>query len=325
MKKTILLFVVALCGLACQNTQSEPEKAPAYELSVASLPAEYNDLTLHPIVATTGFLNQNQRAVNFTTLDKALEQEKFRITEKKPFGREQTEGVINKLTIQNKTTDSVFLMQGEIVRGGLQDRVIAQNMIVHPHTIRDISVFCVEKDRWQQQADNSLNKADKDIFAFRGYYHIAAGSLRKNIKKGDQQAVWESISKMRNANAVEAESNTIASLESSEAFTRKRNDYLTHLRNGFAMDENVVGVIARQGDQVIGIDLFGQPAIFQSQYEALLHSYITEVLSANEETTQTARQLTAEDLTQLLQRRLQVATEKELFRYEGTLIYFSDF
>lgn len=325
MKKTILLFVVTLCGLACQNMQSETKKAPAYDLSVASFPAEYNDLTLYPIVATTGFLNQNQRAANFTTLQKALKQEKFRITEKKPFGREQTEGVINKLTIQNKTTDSVFLMQGEIVRGGLQDRVIAQNMIVHPRTIRDISVFCVEKDRWQQKTDNNLNKADRDLFAFRGYYHIAAGSLRKNVKKGDQQAVWESISEIRNANAVEAESNTIASLESSEAFTEKRNDYLTHLRDGFAIDNNVIGLIAMQGDQVIGIDLFGQPEVFQSQYEALLHSYITEVLSAGEKTTQTTRQLTADNLTQLLQQRLQVATEKELFRYEGTLIYFSDF
>ena len=47
---------------------------------------------------------------------------------------------------------SLYLMPGEILMGGKQDRTLAQEVIVPPKTERmPISVFCVEHGRWSQR------------------------------------------------------------------------------------------------------------------------------------------------------------------------------
>ena len=56
-----------------------------------------------------------------------------------------------------------------------------------------------------------------------------------------------------------------AGLEQSEEFTNLRNKYLSFF-NGKMSEENVVGVIAVSGDQVMGADVFAHPALFQKQF-----------------------------------------------------------
>ena len=58
-------------------------------------------------------------------------------------------GSVAELVVRNAGDEPVFIQSGDIVMGGLQDRVLAVSMIVPPHS-GDIllSVFCVEAGRW---------------------------------------------------------------------------------------------------------------------------------------------------------------------------------
>ena len=40
----------------------------------------------------------------------------------------------------------------------------------------------------------------------------------------------------------------------------------------------MIGVIVVSGNKVLGCDLFATPALFQSQFPSLLHSYATEAI-----------------------------------------------
>src|SRR4029434_10444312 len=56
-------------------------------------------------------------------------------------------GDVNRLTIQNKSNQDVFVQAGDIVKGGQQDRTLALDLIVPPKSGRvPIDAFCVEQE-----------------------------------------------------------------------------------------------------------------------------------------------------------------------------------
>ena len=100
-------------------------------------------------------------------------------------------GDVNRLTIQNRSNQDVFVQAGDIVKGGQQDRVLALDLIVPPKSGRiPIDAFCVEQGRWSRRgneavtafsaSDNGL--ASKDL-------KIAANARRS------QSDVWANVSK----------------------------------------------------------------------------------------------------------------------------------
>ena len=112
---------------------------------------------------------------------------------KKPYGRFEDSGAVNSLTVQNKSQDTVFIMSGDVVQGGRQDRVIAMDMVVPPRTITDIPVFCVEQNRWSymendQMIDDHQAQQNKKIYAFTGYYNVASNDLRKTVNQSKKPA-----------------------------------------------------------------------------------------------------------------------------------------
>ena len=59
------------------------------------------------------------------------------------------DGDVNCLWISNHSDRPLYLMPGEILVGGKQDRTVAEELVVAPHTERmPIQVYCVEQGRW---------------------------------------------------------------------------------------------------------------------------------------------------------------------------------
>ncbi|MEL7221676.1 MAG: DUF6569 family protein, partial [Bacteroidota bacterium] len=149
-----LLFLLAACQPTEQNNEQSVVDSPL-TIDITTNPAwEKDQLRLIPIVASTEFIEQHLSVAQYKVLSEALEQERFRISEKKPYGRFSDAGAVNALTVQNKTDEAVFLMQGDIVQGGNQDRVIGEDQVIAARSIQDIPVFCVEHGRWTYQEEN---------------------------------------------------------------------------------------------------------------------------------------------------------------------------
>ena len=242
-------------------------------------------MQLFPIRATESFIEANAGAAELVNLKEAISDKRFRITEKKPYGRMNDNGAVNALTVQNKSEHTVFLMAGDVVQGGRQDRVIAADMAIPPRTITDIPVFCVEQNRWYYQEDDEvvddhMAQQNKKIFAFTGYYNVASSQVRKSVTLSkNQEEVWQSVSKVTVANKASSETGAYANLEKSEDYTQLRNQYLHFFQDKFDASENVVGVIAVTGKEILGADIFANPELFQKQYKALIHSYITDAIT----------------------------------------------
>lgn len=325
MKKK-LLCIALLAGylLSCKQEKTTPDTVNHQGINVltaANPEWQFGQLRLAPIVADAAFVADNANAATLINVGDALQQHRFRITERKPFGRQQDPGAVNQLTVQNKTDDAVFLMAGDVVQGGNQDRVIAEDQVVAARSLHNIPVFCVEPNRWTPREDQVKSKN----YAFGGYYNVASRSVRlAAMVDHDQQAVWKHVGEITEFHHATSTSGAYAALEQSADFTQKRDQYLRFFKGKFAAFPNIVGVVVINNGAVVGADVFGRPELFAKKFDALLHSYITDALS-NQGVKNQDR--TAPDLTKytdLLRYKLQ--SEKKLkLEYNGALVHFASF
>ncbi len=282
MKKLILLSALAALFFACQSdNRSTTTSIATTDLNNLSLLTEANpawqheNLRLYPIVANAALMECQKEVQHLKTLAEGMKTPGFRITEQKMFGR-NNDRTYNILTVQNKSQDTIFMMSGDVVTGGNQDRVIARDQAVAPRTVKNIDVFCVEQNRWQY-TDSTATPNEKAIFAFRGYYNVASPQVRQAVQRtNNQQEVWAAVSRVTTANGAQSHTSTYAALETATDSKAKRDTYLQHFSKQLTQIPNVVGVIAVSGDKVLGVDIFGHNNLFIREYAALLHGFAAE-------------------------------------------------
>src|SRR5215471_6781172 len=157
-------------------------------------PIESGDLTLFPIVRTTG---KTPPADQFLTLDEGLKNGEVEVTEAGrvrglvrsrngvalPYRGDQ----VNTLVLLNNSKRPLLLLAGEIVTGGKQDRVIAKDRIVPPgNDPIDLSVFCIEHGRWTGTSDKFGATAKSSMQSF-----MVQPTVRQEaMVSKDQQHVW---------------------------------------------------------------------------------------------------------------------------------------
>lgn len=182
---------------------------------------------------------------------------------------------VNALQVENTSNDTIFLMAGELVKGGKQDRVVAKDMILPPKSGKQtLPVFCVEQGRWTYHATGG-SAAD-----FNGYSNIVSNSVRDAVVNDKSQGkVWSEVDEVTTANGAATDSRTYNALANSDTYLKKTQPYLDYFKDKFKNSSDVVGVIALSGDTLIGADVFYNSFMFNKQYPNLLHSYVTDVVT----------------------------------------------
>jgi hypothetical protein len=173
----LIVFCVALVAAMAARGQLKQSQTPPVADYAVSGPYAHKNLTIF-LLHSAG---QSQSRAPLT-LQEAMKRKLVVVRET---------GDVNRLTIQNRSNQDVFVQAGDIVKGGQQDRVLALDLIVPPKSSRiPIDAFCVEQGRWSRRgneaaaafsaSDNAL--ASKDL-------KIAAKARRS---QGD---VWANVSK----------------------------------------------------------------------------------------------------------------------------------
>ena len=228
----------------------------------------YKNLRIYPIKAKAAFKEQTKDIEKYTSLKEALEKKKISITEKQ--GKESAE--VNTLYAQNNSNDTLFLMAGEVIQGGRQDRVIGEDVVIPPKTGKvKLPVFCVEAGRWSAKNDGNN---------FNGYYSVSGQSVRKAVEVDKKQAkVWEKVADVNTKNNVNTSTSAYTALASSTDYQKTEKEYFDALYPKLAAEKDVVGVIVVSGDKVIGCEIFATEQLFRKLSDNLLRSYIHEAIT----------------------------------------------
>jgi hypothetical protein len=342
MKNIAFLIILFFASCATEKTdnstvQNEIDTSTIesnFEINLSENEAlDFEKIRIYPIIATEAHIAEHAQLANFKNLKEAMDIQGFRITEKKPYGRFDDAGAINSLTVQNKSQDTVYLMAGDVVKGGNQDRVLAQDMVLPPRTLASIKVFCVEQNRWEyrdatDQEETAKQKKDRKVFAFSGYYNVVSNNIRRTVKEEkDQNSVWAAVGDLTTSNKAVSSTGTYTALEDSKEFTVERNRYLAFFEDKMDNVENVIGMVVVSGNEVLGTDIFNHPNLFKKQYKVLLHSYVTDAVTNGGKVKISAKVMESKASTIKINYERKLSKEKEgnsKFKYDGKIIHFSD-
>jgi hypothetical protein len=171
-----------------------------------------------------------------------------------------------------------MILAGEVVQGGKQDRMIAQDFVLQPGSgKKDISVFCVEHGRWTEK---------KDGRAFNGYFTISSNKVRKaGVVEKDQQNVWDRVSDATSENKAESATGTLTALNQSESYQAELKKYTDHFAGVLAREGDVIGFVAVSGNSILGCDMFATHELFAQHYANLINSYATEAITSGKPVT----------------------------------------
>lgn len=225
-----------------------------------------------------GINNQNQQ-ININQSNNANIQQSS-------YGNGDVSGTVNTLLAKNVSADTIFIMAGEVVKGGKQDRVIGQDIVLAPGQEVNLSAFCVEHNRWTTTNGNNGQ--------FNGYFNVSSMDIRKIVtEEKDQSGVWNKVDEHTSKNGASSDTKTYTNLENSAEYQEQLKGYLAKFQDSFKGDTTVIGVIAVTGDQVIGCDLFATHQLFIDSYSNIIHSYIGHAITNGSEVKITNQQVYA--------------------------------
>lgn len=281
MKNAIAIVLAWMCSAALfgQYTQdnlsiSSSKRAvspnESIEAAADATPVhnDFDHLRLYPVYANETFTKAHEGVGNYTSLRVAMEGKKVKITE-------QVGGAsVPRLLIENVSQDTIMILAGEMVNGGRQNRVVAQDVIIPPQSgAMDLTVFCVEHGRWS--ASGEANGKD-----FESYGQVAAQDVRATAaKKQSQTEVWEKVSEVVTKNGAENSTGAYAGLTKNEEFGKKLESYKAHFGTLPSRANNIIGVVAVSGGKVIGCDLFANHGMFEQAFPDLITAYATEAIT----------------------------------------------
>jgi len=226
----------------------------------------FKNLRLIPIRANDEFRRILGNLGYYISLQEAIDRDKVAINEINRSGR------VNTLLVRNLSSDTLFIMSGEILIGGKQDRVVANDILIPPNNGQTkLRVFCVEQGRWRYKKSGT---------GFTSYYSMANEHLRDIIDhRGDQQSVWKEVSKSNKKDGVNSATDAYTAHAENRAFRRQEQEYMDFFENVFNGQDDVIGVIAVTGNVIEGADLFVSNRLFKQEYGKLIYAYLDDAIT----------------------------------------------
>ncbi|MBL0743839.1 ARPP-1 family domain-containing protein [Chryseolinea lacunae] len=271
-----ILLVSALLTVVAPATAQYNKINLKLEQPVAASPYKYQYLQLYPVRANAVFQASHKNIGKYVTLREGLKTNKAVITE-------YNRGEVNTLYIENVSKDTIMVLSGEVVQGGKQDRVIAQDFILYPKSgKKDIAVFCVEHGRWQPKEGES----GADAMNFKQYYSFSSNEVRKAAAVDkDQGKVWDKVAETTAKNNANSSTGALTALAKSGTFSKELKKYTDHFTPLLVNEPDVIGVVVVAGDAILGCDMFATHALFAQHYPDLVNAYATQAITTGKPVT----------------------------------------
>ena len=265
MRRAIGLLAIPFLAVAAHaeapKKKSAADPAALSERATMLAPIQIDSLTLTPIVAT----GAGGKEVDVLVLDQGMAAKLVKIKEK--IDSED----VNNLTLINSSDKPLFVLAGEVIIGGKQDRIIGKNTIIPAKTTQSVPVFCVEHGRW----DNSSKE-------FTTAKALAHGRLRGQASFAAQQDVWNEV------NAKNAARGTSNGTDTYRRVAKQQQDgsmkqWMTKVDGALAKippadRARMIGYAVALNGKVATVDVFQSPGLFKKLEGKLVQSYVTDAV-----------------------------------------------
>jgi len=217
-------------------------------------PVTRSGLTVFPLRLRHG------RRMGIVTLDEALRRDELAI-------REKGDGQVPWLLVRNDSRHPVFLLAGEIIVGGKQNRIVREDILLPPRSgWTEVSVYCGEQHRWRGGSAGFKSKGTLSAPSLRGMAARAA----------TQDNIWREIEGQLDRAEVKSSTRSYQGFYESEAVRRKLDACVAAFPR--FPDRGTVGCVIVSGRRILGCDVFFDPDLFARLWPKIIRSYAAEVV-----------------------------------------------
>ncbi len=300
-------------------------------------PSSFSNLTIFPLIS-----KETRTTDRFITLDEGLKSGQVEILEGGAVRAQAHGNTVNQIFVVNRSDKHLYLMPGEILLGGDQDRMTSQETIIPPSEKPiGIAAFCVERGRWGSrnvgQTVQSLQTAQSndDVAiaaatatqelaqqANAGKFVATVGAATKDVRIAaqldkDQSKVWANVGKTNKGNSTESSTSTFTKNYVDKNSIEKIKRYSDHFRSKLDGTEKIVGVVVAINGKIHCVDAFESTPLFRKLWPRLLKSYALDAITKSNAGVQVAK-CTKAQVREFLDEMTQAKVETET--QNGTLV-----
>ena len=182
-------------------------------------------------------------------------------------------GSVNDLFVINYSDYYVFFMDGDILTGAKQNRVLNTSVLLKPNSKTLLPVSCVEAGRWRYSS--SMFSMEDNYAApamLRKCKSIQVNENLKNRKQhyADQSEVWKNVANLDNLHESKSHTSNL-----SDVYYSKERDFKTFTED-FEVDKSANGIAVFVNDRLSGIDVFNRKDIYAEYFTKILNGLAME-------------------------------------------------
>jgi len=220
-----------------------------------------------------------------------------------------TSGSVNDLHVTNKSDKYIFFMDGDVLVGAKQNRVINTSVLLSPNMNKNISVSCIESGRWHFKT-KKFSKPD----------YIIASKMRMEKKKqvydslekhethyADQRKIWNRVSDY------EKENNMFSSTSDFNEILFERRNEMNKVFQDFIPNPEANGLVLFLGNNLSTIEIFNRKDIYTEYFPQIINSVLMEKISVKN----TVEKLNREESIMKLEEKMNRLNTLELKEFPG--------
>jgi hypothetical protein len=206
----------------------------------------------------------------YVTLEQAIAQGAVEVTE-------QPSATVPELLLRNKGDTMIFVLDGEEIIGGRQNRIVNASFLVAANSTTCLPVTCVEHGRWHSTSygfssgESSYHSLRREKFA-----QVRSSLAATGRHTSDQSAVWDSVARKA------MDSGTHSLTGAMNEIYQSRGVSLDGYLRAFPYLAGAVGFAVALGGRMAGADLFDQPETASVLWPKLVRSYAMDALDSPE-------------------------------------------
>jgi hypothetical protein len=324
-----LILAAGDCGQAFAKHRKEKPSAPAQPAAaqpkevtvgdfIIAAPIQSKNLMVFPVLSI-----KPKNDDRYITLEEGLKSHKVDVYEvgaNPPTSADQPaaqsddnqggQNDVNHLMVVNRSDKPLYLMPGEIILGGKQDRCVAQEYVI-PVDAKPvkIDVYCVEHGRWNEG----------QVFGEK------AGNLGKGgrvaVQEGKAQTeIWDSVAKANAQSGVRPSTGAFTANYTDPKILKKIESYTKDCEQPVADHRQIVGTIIAVNNKLEVIDVFGSTPLFRKVWPKLLKGYALDAATAPKNAKDAATPPTVDDAARFLRDVMDSQVQKQTDRKDGIVV-----
>ncbi len=187
-------------------------------------------------------------------------------------------GSVNNLHLYNLSDKYVFFMDGDILTGAKQNRVLNTSVLIAPNTKINLPVSCVEQGRWNAVSDKFNTSGWLSPQKLRAKKSRAVDESLKQSEghMASQGEVWNDVADYSTAFSVKSPTMSLT-----DVYDKKKEDFDSFIKN-YPADSGANGLAIFTDRELLNIDLFNRKDIYLEYYPRILKSAAMEIAALKE-------------------------------------------